>query len=105
MTDGSPTDMHPEGNEQMKTEWKVVTEKVHEGVRNGKFLFFAVGIEDADMDILRDISVEPPIRMNEQKFSEMFDWLSKSIASTSRSSTSEQIRLDPTDSWGKRVVK
>ncbi|MGP6207087.1 vWA domain-containing protein [Cuniculiplasma sp. SKW3] len=105
MTDGSPTDMHPEGNEQMKTEWKVVLDKVHEGVKNGKFLFFAVGIDDADMELLGEISVEPPIRMEEQKFSEMFDWLSKSIASTSRSSTSEQIKLDPTDSWGKRVPK
>lgn len=105
MTDGSPTDMHPEGNDQMKTEWKVVLDKVHEGVKNGKFLFFAVGIDDADMDILSAISVEPPIRMEQQKFSEMFDWLSKSIASTSRSSTAEQIKLDPTDSWGKRVKK
>lgn len=90
-TDGEPTDMQP-GD----TKWNEVTKKVHEGEAQKRFMFFAVGTREANMDILRQIapSNRGPVRFKEGKFRELFQWLSKSQAKVSASKVGEQVALD-----------
>jgi len=91
ITDGEPTDMN-EGDEL----WNEVTGLVHEGEKDGKFLFFAVAVEDADLDTLSKISppTRTPVKLKENNFRDMFLWLSKSQSKVSASGVGEQIVLD-----------
>ncbi len=87
-TDGEPTDA-----------WENAAQRVHSGDAAGRFMFFAVGVEDAKMDILARISPPSrrPLAMKGLAFREMFLWLSSSLKSVSASRPSERTRLiDPT---------
>lgn len=91
ITDGEPTDMEP-GN----SKWNEVTRKVHDGENNKKFMFFAVAVEPANTDLLRQIAPpnRPPIRLKEGKFKDLFTWLSKSQSKVSTSKVGEQVALE-----------
>jgi len=96
ITDGAPTDMNV-GDSL----WSSVIRSVHEGEKKGKFSFFAVGIEPADMETLKKIAppARPPILLKEGKFKEMFVWLSKSQQRVSGSKPGDQTELPPAG-WG-----
>lgn len=104
ITDGKATDMEP-GD----LKWNEVIKKVHEGNdnKNKKFLFFTVGVEPADMAILKLIA--PPgrevVELKQDMFKEMFSWLSTSLSAISNSNDiGEQIAMEnPTapNGWGK----
>lgn len=91
ITDGEPTDMY-EGDEM----WTEVTNLVHEGEKEGKFLFFTVGVEDADLETLAKIAppTRTPVKLKDNNFKDMFLWLSKSQAKVSASGVGEQIVLE-----------
>lgn len=93
ITDGEPTDMYP--NDSGK--WDQVISEVHNGEREGKFSFFAVGVEPADMNVLAQIAPpsRPPLQLNKSKFKEMFEWLSRSQKAVSGSGVGEQTALPP----------
>ena len=88
------------------SQWDEIIERVHDGEINKKFSFFAMGIEPANMDILKKISPlnRPAIMLKEIELKDMFVWLSSSLQAVSRSRIGEQIILEnpvaPT-SWGK----
>jgi uncharacterized protein YegL len=91
ITDGAPTD-----------EWQSAAALIHEGERSRAFAFFAVGVEGANMDVLRHISPanRPPLKLKGLKFREMFLWLSNSMKSMSRSSPdADKIVIDPPRGW------
>jgi uncharacterized protein YegL len=91
ITDGEPTDMSP-GDET----WTRAVGQVHDGERDREFLFFTVGVEPADMNILKQIapSERPPLQLRPGRFREMFAWLSKSQRQVSASRVGEQVPLD-----------
>ena len=91
ITDGEPTDMN-EGDEL----WNEVTSIVHDGEREGKFLFFAVGVENADLETLGKIAppTRVPVKLKDNNFRDMFLWLSKSQSKVSASGVGDQIVLD-----------
>jgi len=91
ITDGEPTDMN-EGDEL----WNEVTSLVHDGEREGKFLFFAVGVENADLETLGKIAppTRVPVKLKDNNFRDMFLWLSKSQSKVSASGVGDQIVLD-----------
>ncbi|MCY4413843.1 MAG: VWA domain-containing protein [Alphaproteobacteria bacterium] len=95
VTDGAPTD----GNL-----WKEVVEDVRVAVEEQKMLFFTVGVEGADLRILRAIAPKssPPILLQDMRFEELFSWLSVSVCQMSRSSGGENTlyKLPPVDNWG-----
>jgi uncharacterized protein YegL len=74
ITDGSPTD-----------DWKAAAAAVRAGEESRGFAFFAVGVEGANLDILQRISTRQPLRLKGLRFRELFQWLSNSMRSVSRS--------------------
>ena len=91
ITDGEPTDMKP-GDPL----WDDVVRAVHGGEAAKEFLFFAVGVEPADMDLLAQLAPpeRPPVRLRPGKFRDMFAWLSRSQQRVSASKIGEQVALE-----------
>jgi uncharacterized protein YegL len=86
ITDGEPND-----------QWKPVVARVKQGEAQKAFAFFAVGVEGANMKVLKEISVRDPLWLQGTKFREMFSWLSNSQQAVSRSALEELVPLeDPT---------
>ena len=52
------------------------------------------------MDILRQISVREPIKLQGLKFRELFQWLSSSMKSVSQSVPGTDVPLSPPNGWG-----
>jgi uncharacterized protein YegL len=87
ITDGSPTD-----------EWQTAAHLVRQGEESKSFAFFAVGVEDAKLDILAKISVRAPLKLKGINFRELFLWLSQSMQSVSKSSPGDKVSI-PTPGW------
>ena len=96
ITDGDPTDMHP-GDDR----WNALTQRLREGVAARRFAFFAVGVEGANLERLRQLCPpdRPPLALKGLAFAELFQWLSRSQRQVSASHTGEQVQL-PTVDWG-----
>jgi uncharacterized protein YegL len=92
LTDGAPTD-----------EWANAASMVTEGESSQAFAFFAVGVERANMQILRQIAVREPLKLKGLSFGSLFQWLSNSMKSISSSTPGDSVPLpDPTkgpDGW------
>ncbi len=91
ITDGEPTDMKP-GDPI----WEDVVRAVHSGEDAKEFLFFAVGVEPADMELLTKIAPpeRPPVQLRPGRFKDMFAWLSRSQQRVSASKVGEQVALE-----------
>lgn len=90
ITDGEPTDA-----------WQAAAAKIREGEKNKAFAFFAVGVEGANFDILRQISFRDPLHLKGYSFREMFVWLSQSQHSVSHSNPGQedQVKLTSPSGW------
>ena len=88
ITDGTPTD-----------EWRDAIDAVRDGEANKSFAFFAIGVQNADMTTLKQISVREPLRLQGLKFREFFQWLSNSMKSASRSNPGDRIMLASPAGW------
>jgi len=89
ITDGAPTD-----------EWQSVTALIKDGEKSKSFVFFAVGIGGADMNILRQINVDrEPLKLQGLKFRELFKWLSDSLGEVSRSAPGTAVSLTSPRGW------
>ncbi|MGK2914697.1 MAG: vWA domain-containing protein [Porticoccaceae bacterium] len=88
ITDGGPTD-----------EWQSAATLVREGESSGAFAFFAVGVAGANMDVLKQISVRDPLKLQGMKFRELFQWLSNSMKSVSQSVPGTAVPIQPPRGW------
>lgn len=88
ITDGEPTDA-----------WHDAATRVHEAEERNALAFFAVGVQGANVDVLRQIAVRSPIQLDGLRFVELFVWLSQSQRSVSASKVGEQTALPPVDGW------
>ena len=93
ITDGAPTD-----------EWHSAATQVQQGEQAKNFVFYAVGVEGANFEVLRQISTRgEPLKLKGLAFRSLFQWLSSSQAAASRSRPGDTVPLaSPTGpkGWG-----
>jgi len=90
ITDGAPTDS-----------WGKAARRLREAELDNKLLFFAVGVEGADMDTLNHVvpPSRPAVCLNGLDFRALFIWLSSSMKRVSSGKVGEVIVLPPVG-WG-----
>ena len=88
ITDGAPTD-----------DWQDAADRVHRSEDANGLAFFAVGVEGANMQILSQIAVRAPLRLQGLQFVELFVWLSQSQRTVSSSRPGDQTALPPVEGW------
>lgn len=91
------TDGAPDGGQDVHG----LAQEINDGVNNKAFVFFAVGVERADMNFLQTISSPqfPPAKLQGLKFLEFFDWMSRSMGSVSSSAEGDKVSLPNPAAW------
>lgn len=85
------TDGEPQGEED-----SVVigaAQRVREAEEGRRVVFFAVGVDDANMARLSQITVRPPLKLSGLDFGELFVWLSASIGAVARSRPDDDVQV------------
>ena len=72
---------------------------IREGEESKKFCFFAIGVNNANMEFLKSISVREPLKLQGLMFKEFFVWLSGSLGNVSSSIPGTAVPLLPPSSW------
>ncbi len=92
ITDGEPND---------RNQIAGMGQKINQAFNQKELTFFAIGVEEADFQVLRELAPReyPPMKLQGLKFQELFQWLSQSLTGVSNSQTNEQVPLPPAGGW------
>ena len=91
------TDGEPQGESESIVER--AAQRLRDDEANKRVVFFAVGVENANMVRLGHIVVRTPLKLNGLNFAEMFVWLSASMQKISQSKPDDMVALPP-PGWG-----
>jgi uncharacterized protein YegL len=91
MSDGEPTDS--------AAAWRGVVEECKAAQASKSCVIFPIGVEDARLDVLQQLSTTRAARLKSTHFREYFQWLSASLSSVSRSQSGDSVALPATDPW------
>lgn len=91
LTDGEPTDS---GHQ-----WTRACADARQAEANGAVLIFPVGVADANLAKLSELSNTRPKMLQSTNFKELFVWLSASLSKITRSKPGDEINLPSTDGW------
>jgi uncharacterized protein YegL len=83
VTDGAPTD-----------DYRAAADQVRTGEQGRALSFYAIAVENGDLETLRKIAIREPLKLKELRFRELFSWLSASLRAMSRSQPGEQVALE-----------
>ncbi|MBI4929910.1 MAG: VWA domain-containing protein [Bacteroidetes bacterium] len=78
-----------------------LTREIRTGMSNREFFFFALGVQGADMNMLKNIS-DPSMqaaKLQGLKFSEFFKWLSASMTTVTHSKDGDKVNLPNPAEW------
>ena len=89
ITDGAPTDR-----------WQHLAQVIRAGEENKSYSFFALGVKNADMNVLREITVREPLQLRGIRFREFFLWLSASLRSVSHSNPGDTVPIPDYKPYG-----
>lgn len=89
MTDGAPTD-----------KWQHLPPVIRTGEENKSFSFFALGVHNANFEVLRQIAVREPLKLSGVRFHEFFLWLSASLKNVSRSTPGDKVSVPDYKPYG-----
>jgi uncharacterized protein YegL len=91
ITDGAPTDSEV---------WEKSIQRLQFAESQKKVIFFAVGVENADMQTLQKMSLRSQaLKLKRINFSELFLWLSASLVNVSTSRVGDKVSLPSRESW------
>lgn len=89
ITDGAPTDS-----------WQAAAEHARKREADKGLVFFAVGVEGANFDVLREFTGKfEPLKLKGLQFRNLFQWLSSSLKSVSGSKVGDDVAPPPI-TWG-----
>lgn len=89
MTDGEPTD-----------NWQNLPQTIRAGEENKSFSFFALGVNKANFEVLKQIAVREPMKLSGVRFREFFLWLSASLKTVSRSNPGDRVSIPDYKPYG-----
>jgi uncharacterized protein YegL len=84
ITDGEPNDPG----------WQAAARRSTEGDNAKSFAFFAVGVDNANLNVLQQFTPRKPQKLKGLHFRELFLWLSRSLTSVSRSTLGAEVTLE-----------
>lgn len=89
ITDGEPTDEDGYVLEENDSRFIEALETIKNGEKNKQFTFFAVGVDNANMETLAKLSPRA-MKLKDNCWADMFQWLSKSLVTLSTSTMDTQ---------------
>jgi uncharacterized protein YegL len=91
ISDGEPTDEN--------SIWTTAATECKSLEASKKVEVFPIGVEGANLAMLGQLSIKPPILLEGVRFDELFVWLSSSLSAASRSRPGDTLQLPTTDPW------
>lgn len=76
------------------TDYEQVAQRIREDENKKRIAFFAVGVQGADLECLKNISVREPKMLAGLKFRDLFLWLSASMKRVSQSTPGNMVALE-----------
>ena len=91
------TDGGPDGGQDVPG----LAKEIRDGVSKKEFFFFAIGVQGADMNMLKTISDPsmPAAQLQGLKFSNFFKWLSASMTTVTNSKDGDKVNLPNPAGW------
>lgn len=91
ISDGLPTDE--------PAEWQKAVAECRAAEAAGQCVIYPIGVADAQLPVLQQLSSTPALRLAEAHFRECFQWLASSLSSVSRSRPGEHVQLAAVNPW------